>query len=201
MSRGVATTARGECPFCKKKFVASHLASHVAKQHTGARPVRCERPDCDEYFADERAMRRHVALFHDQTHKCATCGRAFSTKQMKERHEAFAHTTAKTIPCPIDGCDKMFKTTASIAEHIRRAHTREKPHACPFPGCTATFSSASDKNRHHRSHFREDSRGVPREINQHLSQVSSSRKRSRTTIVEELADPAAISSWLLRDDM
>lgn len=130
VSRPATTTARGECPFCKKKFVASHLASHVAKQHTGACPVRCERSGCDEYFADERAMRRHVALFHDQTHKCATCGKAFSTKQMKERHEHSPTRPRRRFRARLrDATSCSRRQQASTSTFGERTRTRSRTRA------------------------------------------------------------------------
>ncbi|CEG01538.1 Zinc finger C2H2-type/integrase DNA-binding domain [Ostreococcus tauri] len=205
--RGRAGARRAECPFCKKKFVESHLPSHVAKQHTGARPVKCSHVGCDEYFADERAMRRHVVLIHEQKYKCGVCGKAFSTKQMQERHEDSAHAERKkTIPCPVDGCTVMFSNVGSISDHMKRAHSNAKPYACTYPGCSAKFATSSDKARHFRTHFGDNARpgAASRSMSVHLSQSRSElvRKRARARsfeddLVPELTDPSLMSKWLL----
>lgn len=197
--------ARAECPLCGKTFTKQYLPTHVAKAHTGVKPVECSFPRCRETFADVKSMERHVALVHDQKYKCRVCAVPFSTQQMLKRHEQAVHNSTKSIPCPVDGCEIMFKHVQSVAEHIRRAHTSDKPYACSYPGCTRAFASKTDHDRHHRTHFGEPAvlSGHRGGVNEHLAQTSRGNKRVRTDdddVAPELTNPLQMSQWLAGDD-
>ena len=197
--------ARAECPLCGKTFTKQYLPTHVAKAHTGVKPVECSFPRCRETFADVKSMERHVALVHDQKYKCRVCAVPFSTQQMLKRHEQTVHNSTKTIPCPVDGCGIMFKHAQSVAEHIRRVHTSDKPYVCSYPGCTRAFASKKDHDRHHRTHFGEPAVLIAHRggVNEHLTQTSRENKRVRTDgedVAPELTNPSQMSQWLAGDD-
>ena len=78
--------------------------------------------------------------------KCKFCGKCFSKRRSKERHERI-HTGEKPFQCQT--CKKSFNDKGNLEKH-ERIHTGEKPFKCKF--CQKQCRDKHDLIRHERIH-------------------------------------------------
>ena len=178
---------REECPFCKKTFVAHYLAAHVATKHTGIKPVECHFKGCSECFVTTKDLDRHVALVHEHKHTCKLCGLPFSTKQAKEKHEAFGHAEGKSVACPVAGCGKMFKHADSMRAHVMQFHgddSERRMYQCEHPDCDETFRTKRERTKHSKE----------------VHSSTFPKKRRKPSTQTRLKSPTKMSRWLLDED-
>ena len=83
-------------------------------------------------------------------HQCSFCGKCFSSKADKERHERI-HTGEKPFQCQT--CKKCFNDKRTLKRH-KRIHTGEKPYKCKV--CNRSFTRFDQLLRHDKIHSGEE---------------------------------------------
>ena len=115
---------------------------------------------------DHNYVKNHeLAIYHEQSHRCDTCGKSFGRKDNLKRH-ALVHTRKMThtlphpqphpqqVTCDIrshmcDTCGKSFPRKQNLKRHTL-VHTGVKTHPCPI--CGKLFSRKDQTKCHMKIH-------------------------------------------------
>ncbi|XP_037949417.1 polycomb protein PHO-like isoform X1 [Teleopsis dalmanni] len=112
--------------------------------------IACPHKDCNKYFRDNSAMRKHLHTHGPRVHVCAECGKAFVESSKLKRHQ-LVHTGEKPFQCTFEGCGKRFSLDFNLRTHVR-IHTGDRPYVCPFDGCNKKFAQSTNLKSHILTH-------------------------------------------------
>lgn len=88
----------------------------------------------------------------DESWICDICNRAFSTKQILQRHRIALHDQNKDFKC--DQCDMWFSSSNNheLIKHVNEVHNGFKKFICDYNGCNKEFSRRDALKRHRQTH-------------------------------------------------
>lgn len=162
-----------KCPFCKKQFDISDLASEkVYRRHLYVHRVKKFECQCEKTWQSEKDLKLHIYTSHRGNFHCETCRETFQTEEMYEKHVAsdphkieplvcddcgFTSTSNSTFYSHIkyqhdknirkcELCDKEFEGTFRLKLHMRTFHAEKKP--CPLCGEMIKKTWVHMKNMH-----------------------------------------------------
>jgi len=116
---GYDQRSRAMCKICGKSFHVNYLGTHM-RTHAGAEDYACT--VCGKEFSSRQARIRHEAIhFGDKKHSCQFCGKSFVQKVNMEAHERI-HTGARPYLCAI--CGEGFAQGTRRNQHQKTCGTR-----------------------------------------------------------------------------
>ncbi|EJU03438.1 hypothetical protein DACRYDRAFT_77042 [Dacryopinax primogenitus] len=134
---------------CDKHFwTSSQLKAHAAT-HRGEMPFACDQ--CEDRFAKNAQLRRHVAVKHcppgTKVFRCIHegCTKSFAHSAKLRAHER-KHDTERYV-CSHPSCSSLdrFPTWTALRRHVQEAH----PPTCPYKMCRGKMFSRKDNLRAH----------------------------------------------------
>lgn len=149
-----AKAKRLPCDFCAKTFARlQYLRQHIQARHVDAiETVAPTCAECDQTFASDKGLRKHVKLHAKQPFDCAYCDKTFSRSVNLAKHCRTAHTNEKPYLC--SECGVRFVRKDYLIIHMRR-HRGDKPFKCQY--CGKGFPRSTDLTVHERYHTNERS--------------------------------------------
>lgn len=144
------------CDFCTKTFSRlQYLRQHIQARHADAAIETAVLPacaECDQTFATDKGLRKHVKLHAKHAFDCAYCDKTFSRSVNLAKHCRTAHTNEKPYLC--SECGVRFVRKDYLIIHMRR-HRGDKPFKCQY--CGKGFPRSTDLTVHERYHTNERS--------------------------------------------
>lgn len=133
-----------KCSMCEEAFADERSL----KKHVGQKHTGYDCPECHKNFTSNRNLKRHMLLHVDKKEFICTennCGKAFATKSQLKDHGRY-HSSELFI---CEECGYKCRQRESLVVHKRR-HTGEKPFGCNL--CDRRFGSKPLLNEHMATH-------------------------------------------------
>lgn len=82
---------------------------------------------CGKTYHDNTALQKHIEAVHSnvKSFACRFCGKAFSCKGVRDRHEA-SHENKREFVCDVAGCGVAFNDAVKLRNHVRFIHELPK---------------------------------------------------------------------------
>ncbi|KAK4878562.1 hypothetical protein RN001_011068 [Aquatica leii] len=134
------------CTLCSKTFRnIDTLNIHGKTAHSDARLFKCG--ICDEEFASNYTLSKHVSAHEEEILKCEQCKRSFFThKELKAHIDLHVKINLKCTLCP-----KTFKQVCHLNRHFKR-HLGIRQFTCSI--CNKSLASNSSYKQHLKRHGR-----------------------------------------------
>ena len=73
-------------------------------------------------------LKKHIHTVHEghKDHKCESCGKSFSSRQMLKKHIHAIHEGHKDYKC--ESCGKSFSQAGTLKKHIQGCHIWNENH-------------------------------------------------------------------------
>ena len=155
---------RYKCDKCDKTFKALQGKKiHIKIVHDGIREHVCDRPECEnKAFGAAVLLRMHIEKFHQgiRTQVCHTCGKAFYSSSILNKHIANIHDGKKRFKCDFEGCEDSFDDHKSRIKHKETVHKDDK-YKFYCEKCLKGFNKERGLKEHLDVHREQETSEVP----------------------------------------
>ena len=117
---------RFQCSFCDEDYATQYGLDKHIKKHLGPQ-LPCK--FCGKLFHHPHEVKDHERIHTGEFFTCDTCGKTVNTKRGLVQHMEI-HTDKKSFVC--QECKKGFKTQAKLNQHVTGEHEGGSPALCGF---------------------------------------------------------------------